>query len=223
MNVVETTAPIDLEQLKLFFSNKETFYMIHYEDSTLQGPKLLTYLGNLEIPCDIGFTTQEGFDEMTKHYLEANFIVDIPILKERVTELLLQMRGLIEPTEKEFIEANVDILNEWVKKLDSLSLYNLFTINAEAFTDYVTSFPEDDTKDLTGINWVSLLNYERFFMFYGKSDWDNKTYYKSYFNEYMFKGHNLYSYWANENNPMFLLTNGIATGQLQENENATSI
>jgi len=133
MNVIETTAPIDLEQLKLFFSNKETFYMIHYEDSTLQGPKLLTYLGNLEIPCDIGFTTQEGFDEMTKCYLEANFIVDIPILKERVTELLLQIKGATEPTEKEFIEANVDILKQWVKKLDSLSLYNLYTINAQAF------------------------------------------------------------------------------------------
>ena len=223
MNVVETTAPIELEELKLFFNDKETFYMIHYEESTLQGPKLLTYLGNLEIPCDIGFTTQEGFDEMTKHYLEANFIVDIPILKERVTELLLQMKGLIEPTEKEFIDDNVDILKAWAKKLDSLSLYNLYTVNSTEFKDYVESFPEDDTKDLTGVNWVSLLNHERFFMFYGNVIEDHKTYYKSYFNDYMFKGKNLYSYWANENNPMFLLTNGIATGQLQENENATSI
>lgn len=223
MNIVETTAPIDLQELKLFFSDKETFYMIHYEDSTLQGAKLLTYLGNLEIPCDIGFTTQEGFDEMTKCYLEANFIVDIPILKERVTDILLQMKGMVELSEEEFINANLDILKSWAKKLDSLSLYNLYTINAESFKDYVTSFPEDDTKDLTGINWVSLLNHERFFMFYGNVIEEHKTYYKSYFNEYMFKGNNLYSYWANENNPMFLLTHGIATGTLQENKNATSI
>ena len=140
MNIVETTAPIDLQELKLFFSDKETFYMIHYEDSTLQGTKLLTYLGNLEIPCDIGFTTQEGFDEMTKHYLEANFIVDIPILKERVTELLLQMKGLVEPTEKEFIYANVDILKSWAKKLDSLSLYNLYTVNSVEFKDMLNHF-----------------------------------------------------------------------------------
>ena len=64
MNVIETTAPIELEELKLFFNDKDTFYLIHYEESTLQGSKLLTYLGNLEIPCDIGFTTQEAFDEI---------------------------------------------------------------------------------------------------------------------------------------------------------------
>ena len=28
----------------------------------------------------------------------------------------------------------------------------------------------------------------------------------------MFKGSNLFEYWANENNPMFMLTQGIASG-----------
>ena len=223
MNVIETTAPIELEELKLFFNDKDTFYLIHYEESTLQGSKLLTYLGNLEIPCDIGFTTQEAFDEMTKHYLEANFIVNIPILKDRVINLLLQMKGLAELTEKEFIDANVDILKEWTKKLDALTLYNLYTVDSPTIKDYVMSYPEDDTKDLTGVNFVSLLDQEKFFMFYGRVIPEHKVYYKSYFNDYMFKGNNLYSYWANENNPMFLLTSGIAAGKLQEKENATSV
>jgi hypothetical protein len=223
MKLIETTAPISLEELKLFFNDKNITYMVHYEDSTLQGPKLLTYLSNLEIPCDIGFTTQDGFDEMTKAYLEANIIVNIPILKERVVNLLLQMKGLLELKEKEFIDANVDILKDWAKKLDALTLYNLYTVNSSEIKEYVESHPEDDTKDLTGINWVSLLDVEKFFRFYGNVIPEHKVYYKSYFNEYMFKGKNLYSYWANENNPMFLLTNGIATGALQENNNATSI
>jgi hypothetical protein len=223
MPLIETTAPIELDELKLFFNDKETFYMIHYEESKLQGSKLLTYLGNLELPCDIGFTTQEGFDEMTQAYLHANFIVNIPILETRVIELLLEMKGITELVEKEFIDANLDILKIWAKKLDSLSLYNLYTIESPEFKDYVTSFPEDSTKELEGVNFVSLLKNERFFMFYGNVIEEHKTYYKSYFNEYMFKGNNLYSYWANENNPMFLLTHGIATGAIQENKNATSV
>ena len=223
MKLIETTAPIDLADLKLFFSDKETFYLVHYEKSQLQGSKLLTYLGNLELPCDIGFTTQEGFDEMTKEYLHANFLVSIPILETRVSELLLQMKGMTELVEKEFIDANVDILKVWAKKLDSLSLYNLYTIGSEEFKDYVESFPEDDTKDLEGINFVSLLKHEEFFRFFGNVIEEHKTFYKSYFNDYMFKGNNLYSYWANENNPMFLLTHGIATGAIQENKNATSV
>ena len=118
MKLIETTAPIELDELKLFFSDKEIFYLVNYEESKLQGSKLLTYLGNLELPCDIGFTTQEGFDEMTKEYLHANFLVSIPILETRVSELLLQMKGMTELVEKEFIDANVDILKVWAKKLD---------------------------------------------------------------------------------------------------------
>jgi len=37
----------------------------------------------------------------------------------------------------------------------------------------------------------------------------------------MFKGNNLFSYWANENNPMFLLTWGIASGNIQKAQEAS--
>jgi hypothetical protein len=37
----------------------------------------------------------------------------------------------------------------------------------------------------------------------------------------MFKGQNLYSFWANENNPMFLLTWGIAVGEVAPDEYVT--
>jgi hypothetical protein len=47
---------------------------------------------------------------------------------------------------------------------------------------------------------------------YEKIDKQDLKFYKKYFEDYMFKGKNLYSYWANENNPMFLLTFGIAGG-----------
>ena len=39
----------------------------------------------------------------------------------------------------------------------------------------------------------------------------------------MFRGKNLYSYWANENNPLFLITFGISEGlQLIENKEEES-
>lgn len=216
--IIETTAPIPLEQLKVYFENPETFYMIHYEESDLKAEKLLTYIGNLSLPCDIGFTTQEGFDEATVAYLNSSFVVEVPILEERVINLLLQMKGLVEPNEKEFIDANVDILKDWAKKLDSLSLYNLYTVGSKELRDYVEAHPEDDTDSLVGVNFIGLLKHEHFFEFYGNVIKEHMTYYSKYFNEYMFKGKNLYEYWANENNPMFLLTYGIATGALQESE-----
>lgn len=213
MKVIDVVAPFSIEDLKLYFEDDQTFYMVDYENSKLQGTKLLTYLSNLELPCDIGFNSQEDFDHMTKEYLLANFIINVPTLEERVINLLLQMKGIVELTEKNFIDDNVDILTTWTKKLDSLSLYNLYTVESDELKDYVKAFPEDDTKDLTGINFVSLLKHERFYLFYANVIEHHKTYYKSYFNEYMFKGNNLFSYWANVNNPMFLLTSAIATGE----------
>jgi len=213
MKVIDVTAPFSIEDLKLYFEDDQTFYMVDYQNSQLQGTKLLTYLSNLELPCDIGIDSQEDFDHMTKEYLLANFIINVPTLEERVINLLLQMKGIVELTEKNFIDDNVDILTTWTKKLDSLSLYNLYTVESDELKDYVKAFPKDDTKDLTGINFVSLLKHERFYLFYANVIEHHKTYYKSYFNEYMFKGNNLFSYWANVNNPMFLLTSAIATGE----------
>ena len=51
--IIETTAPIPFEELKKYFQNDKTRYIVDVENSELQGTKLLTYLGNLDIPIDI--------------------------------------------------------------------------------------------------------------------------------------------------------------------------
>ena len=80
-------------------------------------------------------------------------------------------------------------------------------------------FPEDGTEELTGINFLSLLKYEPFYIYYSKIKQSNLKFYTKYFNEYMFKGKNLYEYWATENNPLFLISFGISEGlKLTENK-----
>lgn len=81
MNIIETTAPITIENLKLFFENKETKYLIDYEKSILKEEKLLVYLSNLEIYCDIKFSNVESFDELLKIYLKSSVIVKMPSLE----------------------------------------------------------------------------------------------------------------------------------------------
>ena len=101
-------------------------------------------------------------------------------------------------------------LDSWVQKLDSLPLFNMYCIDDLEMQEWVTSeHKQNDTTDLTGVNFVSLLKYTDFYQFYEKID-SEPTFYSAYFNEYMFKGNNLFSYWANVNNPMFLLTSSIA-------------
>ena len=105
-------------------------------------------------------------------------------------------------------------LDTWTSKLESLALYNMYIIDDSTLKQWVTTEHEtDDTTSLDGVNFISLLKNQDFFDFYQRMITVPK-YYSGYFNEYIFKGKNLYNYWATEHNPMFLLTYAIATNQL---------
>lgn len=216
MNIVETVAPISIENLKKYFTDKTTFFIINYKESSLKGLKLLTYLSNLDIPCDINCTgcdSDEVYD-LIKEYLHSTMIVNIPSLEKAVTSILLQAKGLSSIYDHNFVKENREILDLWIKKLDSLSLYNMSIIGDKHFKEFIDNFETDESSDLIGVNFVSLLKNEDFYEFYGNIDSSNLKNYTHYFNDYMFKGKNLYSYWANKNNPMFLLTYGIAEGMI---------
>jgi hypothetical protein len=214
MNIVETIAPISIDNLKKYFSDKTTFFVINYKNSTLKGKKLLTYLSNLDIPCDINFkdcTNKECFD-VIEDYLHTTMILNIPSLEKATISILHQTKQLVPILDKEFIEKNKEILNKWISKLESLTLYNMYIVKDETFKEFVDAFEIDDSNELIGVNFISLLKHKEFYSFYKNTNQKNLKFYSHYFNDYMFKGKNMYSYWANENNPLFLLTYGIAEG-----------
>lgn len=213
--IVNTTAPISIENLKLFFTDKSVQYNIDYKESQLKGSKLLTYLSNLDIPSNIdlsGCSNEEIYD-LLKEYLNSKVIVNVASLELLTIFILKQYKEIIPIMDKEFIEENKNILDLWVSKLDSLTLYNMYSVS-DTFIEFLDSFEKDDTDDTVGINFVSLLKHEDTFSLYEKIDKNSLKYYTKYFNDYMFKGKNLYTYWANENNPLFLLTFSIAEGNI---------
>ena len=209
MNFVETALPIPIEDLKKFFEDKNTYFVVDMKDNTLSNDKVLTYLSNLNVPCDIINPDLE----LLKEYLNSKSLVNIPTLERLAIDVLFTYKKL-QSVEKynQFIDENIDILKKWEGILDSLVLYNVYTLNLEETTEHVESHPVDETDDLTGVNFLSLLKNEDFYYYYNAANPDNLKFYKKYFNNYMFKGSNLFEYWANENNPMFMLTQGIASG-----------
>lgn len=218
MNIIETSAPIKIEELKKYFEDKTTFFLIDYSESSVKAEKLLTYISNLDIPCDIKFNTREELKEMINCYLKSSFIVSLPSLEKAVISLLLQNKSIISTNDSDFLLDFKEQLDAWTLKLESLALYNLYMINEDSFKKWVVEeHDEDPTSSLEGVNFVSLLKNSNFYDFYQRMIKTPK-YYSCYFNEYMFKGQNLYSYWANQNNPMFLLTWGIAEGKFNPQE-----
>lgn len=221
MNIIETIAPIAIEDLKKYFVDKNTLYIIDYSKSQIKEQKLMTYLSNLEIPCDLDLsklTTIEMY-EVLKAYMETTMLVNLRSLELLTIDVIKEAKGLNnKEVHKEFISSNKDIIDSWISKLDSLTLYNMYAINNDEFKAFVKSFPEDNDRSLTGINFISLLKNPEFYDVYKKIDTNKLKFYTNYFNEYMFKGKNIYYYWANDNNPLFLLTYGIAEGLVSSEE-----
>ena len=215
--IIETKAPIAIEELKKYFTDKGVSYLIDYEKSDLKGKKLLTYLSNLDIPSDI-----KNVDlELIKEYLHSVSLVNIKSLENIVIDILFVEKNLAKNEHyNKFISENFEIIEKWKNKLESLSIYNMYMLNSDEFRDYAKSYPNDDTKDLEGVNFVSLLKHERFFSYYGRINNDKVKFYNHYFNDYMFRGKNMFDYWANDKNPLFLLTWGVANNKGKDYINA---
>lgn len=220
MNLIHTSAPIAIEDLKKFFIDKSIYYVIDYDASTLKNQKLLTYLGNLDIPCDITFDSSNVTHlELFKTYLETSFLVKVNSLESAAITCLLEYKGLADSKiYTDFIQNNLDLIKSWESRLDSLTLYNLWCIDSQEFKDWIITHQEDNSDNSKYVNFVNLLKHENFYDYYQAVNADSLKYYSKLFNEYCFKGENLYKYWAVDVNPLFLLTWGIADGTVNNKD-----
>ena len=87
-----------------------------------------------------------------------------------------------------------------------------------AFSEFVESYPKDETEDVRGINFVSLLKHKEFYSYYQIPKESIVKNYTKYFKDYMFKGKSLFEYWATESNPLFLMTWAVAEGKFDTKE-----
>jgi hypothetical protein len=224
MNIINTTAPISIEDLKKYFADETIQFNIDYKNSTLKGSKLLIYLGNLNVPCDLDLDSDDEFLDLMKDYFNAKTLVTIPKLEIAAVEIMLGRKSFLGDdyngvvTAKQvttFIKNNKEIVDKWMSVLDSMTLFNMKTIDTTECQEFVESFPSNDTDDLTGINFVNILKYPDFYIYYARLEENTLINYRRYFSEYMFKGKNLFHYWAVDANPMFIITTSIATSELK--------
>lgn len=208
MNIINTTAPISIDDLKKYFVDKDIKFVIDYKESKLKETKLLVYLSNLDVPCDIEIDTEsEEFFSLLSHYLNFHMIINIEILERYALAMILCYMGIIEePKFSSFIDKNKDILERWKSVLNSLALYNISTITIPEIQEQISKFETIEDDSLVGINFVNLLKYEDMYMIFSNYDKNDLKYYQTFFKDCVYRGNNLYKYWANENNPMFLTT-----------------
>lgn len=221
--IITTPAPIEINELKKYFADKTITYIIDYENSKLKETKLLTYLSNLDLPCDISVDEDsEEFSELLTAYFTASFLVNVQILEQIAIDVLLEYKGILTDGKyTNFISKNEEILKEWISVLDSMIVYNLYIVSSPELKEWAEDMPHDTKTTTEGVNFVNLLKYPEFYRYYGKMNSELK-FYDKYFTHNMFKGTNLFTYWANDNNPMFLLTVGIAEDMFSNEDYLTA-
>lgn len=221
---VLTTAPIPLEDLKKYFEDNSISFEIDYDNSAIKGAKLMVYLSNLDLPCDLSFSTQETLCEMVGLYMESTSLVNVPTLERVAVCVMLHTKGMLEDDTIATISKSIppSVIQSWVERLDSMTVFNMTVIPCDDIKQWALTFPIDDTDTAQGINFVNMFKHEQFFSFYERINPANLKYFSKYFNDYVCKGKHLISYWAVPSNPMFLLTAGIASGVLTADQYAES-
>jgi len=235
MNVIEVTAPLSMDDLKKHFTDKDVFFNINYDKSELKGKKLLTYLSNLEIPSDVFFTDQKEYEEFLKEYLNSTLLVSLPSIENDVFGILSYFINNTKTKKTKvdqpnyyfdrnknidkFIESNKQILEKWVSLIQSLSLYNVYTVkNGKVFKDYIEKFPVVDDEDYSGINFISILKDGQFISLLLNSNQENFKFYENFYKKNIYKGKNLFDFWANEKNMLFVITFNLAENLLSKQQ-----
>lgn len=222
MTTIHATVPLSIEQLKQYFDDKDTRYIIDYTNSQLKSAKLLMYISNLDLPLDVVFDldTPDG-RELLHAYMSSHFMVSIPSLELAALDELLAYRFGTSKTP--FYEQYPDIIHRWERLIDSLTVYNMYTINDDTCQAFARSFPHETFRDPVGvgINFVNLLKYDETYAFLSAPNNEACRFFGDIFTSntddnasYIFKGKNLFHFWAVANNPMFLFTIGVASGQI---------
>lgn len=232
-NLRHVTVPLSLDHIKEFFDNKELFFLVNYSESKIKGNMFLTYISNLGLPSEIvltGATLEEKF-ELMKFYMETRNINDSVTLRLAAAQIILENKGfdfyqyIANPvfTREEavkFIEANKDLVQRWCTFLSSSIMYYVSSIPALAEELKIKDTHQViDDPHYVGCNVVQMYSVPGFSEFFFAFPHEPQMYYfKQQFEEYMFKGKNLFHYFAHEENTLLLIFNELLTGSTTWND-----
>lgn len=117
----------------------------------------------------------------------------------------------------DFIEENKEIVERWCVMLDSSAVYNIHCLDDPAFNEFINqTFEKIDDPDYVGINYVNLYALDWIGYYIGSikpAGEGEAKYFINQFNEYRFKGKNMFHYFNTEQNTLSVLSQVIASGK----------
>lgn len=203
---IETQAPIPPAELKRKFS-EDVEFILDYDAGRFKGKTLMVYLSNLDIKVQLKLNDEASALELLAEYLKITTLVKIPEMENLAINMLLAHLGrpnFLDFDPSAFLAENKASLDMWERRINSLTLFAMYSLDKEKYKDYIESFPEDPDDGVTGLNFVHLIKHELFPLLLADVPESKWNWNKKYFTEYMFAGANLFKYFADDNNPLFV-------------------
>jgi hypothetical protein len=225
-----TTVPFSLDVMKEYFMNKNKFFIINYKESELKGNRFMSYVGNLEIPFEINYTdmTKEEKFDLLQEFFKSRNIVKFESMALTAAEVILRARNIngiklsehsiFNDAEKdEFISAYNEVVEKWITFLVSTNLFMVTT--AKDINDsynFKEGFQEIDDAHYVGQNVVQLFSVPSFMEVFFSAPIDRPIFYfKHQFEQYMFKGKNLFHYFNCAENIPYIIFNDFLNGRIK--------
>lgn len=208
---VETTAPIGMAVLKRKFTENIKF-VLNYDEGKYKGKVFMTYLSNLNIDCEVVVKEEAALLELLTDYFHMPALVNLELLEDVAINVLLAASGrpyILPFDPASYIALNREIIDIWLKRMYSMHLFAIHCTGK--YEEYVKSFPHDDNDSVVGLNYVSLIKNPSFIILMGGVEESQYTWNKTLFNEYIFAGGNLFSFFAVQENPLFAMVVAMQT------------
>lgn len=228
-NFRNVTVPLEIDSIKEFFQNKELFFLIDYTQSKIKGNMFLTYISNMDLPCEILFlkaSKAEKF-ELLKIYMETRNLNNSNSLKLASAQVMLEFNefdttqmldnpGFTREECQEFIQANLEMIQKWDTFIRSSMIFMLTSIkDIEEEFQFKNTFKQINDPNYLGNNAVQLFSVPSFLEFYfSKQSSIELFYFKQQFEEYMFRGKNFFEFFACPQNSLYLTMQALINSDL---------
>lgn len=218
-NVIETTVPIPVATLREIIGKEDVQLLVDLSNSTVEPLQAMIYLSNLDLNVDATFADEDRL-KVLDAYLKLPTLLKCPSLETLVLELILYVKGLItvDYIPKEWAEERREVITKWVSLIDSLTIYIPSIVEDDEMKSVLETAPVDETNDMIGVNFVHLFENPLFPLVFEQINEGLIRNYVKYFNEYMYKGQNLFSYWSSPENDvhvmlMMMIDKDVATDE----------
>ena len=213
--IKNVTLPLNVTQLKRFVEKKDCFYVVDYKRSELRDGIFLNYISNLELPAEVIFSdcSFEEKEALFVAYLTGQNITMMDSLRLNIAQMLLQYREIstegifgnlaFGPEERDvFIRKNISLLSRWESFIESTIVFACYCVQEfDLFSEIKDQIEQVDDAHFVGRNVVGLFSIPSFMEFFFLPGVRHRLkFFKPQFEEYMFKGKNLFEYYFCEEN-----------------------